>query len=387
MTDFASGFEIKIPQGSGRDVFTIRRKFIAKGELKLAASAHLPAASRAAANRVTTNSAIEINRGREISAGRSMEVTISEDVKAAISAGINLNAIDEVFDRIVENGRCRASYFSPLISGLNTSIGFGNTSLSLGWDSDLCFLSVKGALPLQIGNESIIPEATLQFGLHESQWAVLFAKLAARYPGTSEFIVKIESILSSMFGRRTLSMARILRGFFAGVRNLAPYLWAIDIALALRDLTLWITRRARQQGYRSGQLVAFSTSFTKTIFNYYLEFETGAAGDLQRHGADYASRYRGRDRIAVQRYLSLFYNDARSISSSSQAQTVGVRLGKGMGTLSDEAAAAPHRRPHDGRTSAPVNGSYSQRNTHISRHINNYFRMNIDRFVSDWESQ
>ncbi len=386
MTDFASGFEIKIPYGSARDVFSIRRTFIAKGELKLAANAHLPAASRVPASGVMTNSAIEINRAREISAGTSMEVAISRDVKAAISARINLNALDEVFNRIVDDGECTANHFSPLISGLSTSIGFGNTSMSLGWDSDLCFFSVKGALPLKIGDESIVPEATLQFGLHESQWAVLFAKIATKYPSTSRFILKIESILGSMFGGRTLRMATLLRGAFAGMQRLAPYMWAIDIALALRDLSVWLVRREQIAGYRSGQLVAFCTSFTKTICNYSLNFETGEVGELQRHGAAYANRYHGRSRIALQRYLALFYNDARSIVSSNQAQKVGINFGIGMDEMSDEAATVSHRRPSNGRTIAPVNGSYLQENSHISRQINNYFHMNIDRWVRNWEA-
>lgn len=387
MTDFTSGFEIKIPQAAGRDVFSIGRKFIAKGELKLAASAHLPNANRAAPSRVTTNSAIEINRDREISAGRSMEIAISEDVKAAISAGINLSALDGVFDKIVKDGECNASHFSPLISGLNASIGFSSTSLSLGWDSDLCFLALKGSVPLQIGNESIVPEATFQFGLHESQWAVLFAKIAAKYPAAFEKILKIESILSGMFGARTLRMATALRGFFAGLSSLAPYLWAIDIALAVRDLTLWMTRRAAREGYRSGQLVAFGTSFTKTIFNHPLTFETGTLGDIQRHGAAYANRYRGRNRIAVQRYLSLYYNGARNIGNSTAAQNVGIRFGYGLNAMSGETATVAHRRPSNGRTSAPVNGSSTRRNSHISRRINNYFRINIDRWVNDWDPQ
>ncbi|WP_299873412.1 hypothetical protein [uncultured Cocleimonas sp.] len=386
MTDFASGFEIKIPHGSACDVFSIRHRFIAKGELKLAASAHLPNASGAVGG-VTTNSVIEINREREISAGRSIEVAISERVKAGFSAGINLNEIDNVLEQIATDGECRASHFSPLVSGLNASIGFGNTSLSLGWDSDLCFVSIKGSLPLKIGNESIVPEATFQLGLHEYMWWRLFNKIAAKYPSTSRFILKIESILGSMFGGRTVTMARFLSGAFANMQRLAPFMWAIDIALAVRDLTFWMTRRAARQGYRSGQLVAFGTSFTKTIFNYPLNFETGEVGELQRHAAAYAHRYHGTDRVAVQRYLSLFYNDARSIDNSANAQSVGIRLGKGMDALSDEAAAAPPRRPSNGRTNSLVNGSYSRQNTHISRQINNYFYMNIEHWVRDWRTQ
>lgn len=396
--------EIKIPRERRQSVFSIGDKVIVKGSLRLVENARL-SNTNGATTGVRANAAISVNRdsseiynegndtarrerisrGGSISINGTVQNNIADDVKIAISGGVNLTSLDEIFEKIVEEGQCSASQFTPLVSGLNTSLQFSNTfSLSLAWDSDLCFLTVRGTVPIEIRNERITFDARLQFGIHRSYWVRLFGMLAARYPNIFEFAIKAEVILNSMFGGRMVRIAATLRPFFAAILELEPFIWAIDIALAVRDLTLWEAHRRRVAGTVRGYSVSFGAAFTKTIFNYGYGFgsTSGIQRELQAFGVHYADQYHGERRISVQRYLASTYNNGLRIDNWREAQSVGFRFGSAISSGRIDSDCSPPARINIIRPS--TNASYLAERDIIVDRINFYFNMNINRWVREY---
>ena len=366
MPDFHRNFfSIKIPRESAK-VFQIRDKMVCKGTVDFAAQARLVPGAPAdvPSGEFDTTTRVSANRRGETTVSATTQIELENDIKLGISTGVNLDELERVLLNVATANEVNANLFQPLFSGLSARASWEQGSLTLSWDSDLCFIKLSGTFEHEIENHKFSAGGSFKFGITSELWAKLFAKIANAAPSPQRFVTKIRSVLTRLFGAAALRSATVLRGLFAGMSRLSPYMWAIEIALFLQDFTLVETRRRRAEGYRDGNLVAFATTFTKTIFNYSIDFEPGAIGDVQRQAAEYANRYRGRRRIAVQRYLNLYYGNGTSVRNSRAAQRVGEQFGiAGLGSLS------------------PRNG-----NPHISRSINRYVDLRIDPWVSQWRT-
>lgn len=274
-------------------------------------------------------------------------------MRGGVETSLSTDKLEEIGGAIVQ-GEGLNGVLNKLASGWGAGLGAGDeiseVTAGITWDEDYCIFSISCKLVKQFGANGQETGArlrteyggTIKIGLSEAGWAFLIGRVATRLPAAvrfaqalNAFFQPLRSRLATAIAARGLAVSPRLGGFLGSFGSACSiWMWAITLGFAVRDLSVWICRRAWEAGVRRGTCVTYCNSFCRTIFGYEPVFENYVPHirEVQTRAQSHARAIIERgNRLAAQAWLMNSFGETMvSVRSSDDANLIGTRMGMDM---------------------------------------------------------